>query len=156
MMNIKILTVCLMLIVPLIVLSQDLKHKAPNGTMYIDIAKEGTKEEIYDYLSEWLLDNNFMIEFRDPELYLIRTEAFERGSHMSYYTFRIKDGRITLSGNFRQSSSSVALWGTGLNARDSFKQIKKVSGMGQQSARNSFNDMQFVAELLGEKLTFRK
>ncbi|GEM_PF-5711842 len=145
-----------MLSTTLITFGQDLKNKAPLGTMYIDIEKEGTKEELYDYLSEWLLDNNFMIEFRDPELYLIRTEPFERGAHLSFYTFRIKDGRITLSGNFKQSSSNVALWGTGLNARDSFKQIKKVTGMGQQSARNSFNDMQFVAELLGDNLTFRK
>ena len=144
------------LLTPLFALSQDLKNKAPNGAMYIDIEKEGSKDELYDFLSEWLLDNNFMIEFRDPELYLIRTEPFDRGSHMSFYTFRIKDDKITLSGNFRQSSSSVALWGTGLNARDSFKQIRKASGMAQQSARNSFNDMQFVAELLGENITFRK
>ncbi|MVZ62150.1 hypothetical protein [Sphingobacterium humi] len=152
----KYLIILILTLSSALLFSQDLRQKAPKGTMYIDIIKEGSKEQLYNELTEWLLDKGFMIEFRDSELFLIRTEPFERGSHMSYYTFRIKDGIITISGNYRQSSSSVALWGTGFNARDSFQQIKNVSSMQITGVKGAYRDMQIVAELLGDKLVFRK
>lgn len=150
----KNLLLTTLLILPFVVSSQELRYNAPKRTVYIDIKTDLPQEELYDKLTKFLLGNDFMIEYRDPEIGLIRTEPKEyRGrSHMSYYNFRVHEATITMSGNYRQSNTSAAIWGT--SWRDNFKQIRNV--WGQIGEKNAFADMQRLAESFGGELEFRR
>lgn len=139
---------------PICSLGQSLLYEAPKRTVYIDVISDLNQHDLYDKLTKFLLGNDFMIEYRDPEIGIIRTEPKEyRGrSHMSYYNFRVQDNKITLSGNYRQSNASAAIWGTSM--RDNFRQIRNV--WGQVGEKNAYVDMQRLAEKFGGKLEFRK
>lgn len=134
--------------------AQDIKDVL-RKTRYFEIENDRTKEANYEYVLNYLLDNDFMIDQRDHELGLITTQLKNMKGHAAIYNFRIQDNKITLSGLYRQSQSNAVLFGS--TFRDGFEQIQKRGGMSNRPGeKKAFEGLFNTAKDLGGNLTFRE
>lgn len=134
-----------------------MQNKPLKGTGYIDIKSELKKEELYKMITEFLLNIDVMIECRDPEIGLIRTGHIDVKGRIdtSYYSIRIQDNKVTISGNYRAFNQGAALVGiVVVKVRDLFAQIINLDN-GQVGRKQAFRDMLALAEKFGDVLEFR-
>jgi hypothetical protein len=154
----RILLFMLMFIIPVFVKAQEIKDKPSKSTAFIVIKCDLKQEELFASFSKFLLAQDIMIESRDKELGIIKTEPIERRgkNHISYYTIRIEDQKITIGGNYMVSNKGVTRGAIiGVKSRDVYAQIRNVDG-GRIGRKQAFWDMLELAEKFGGELGFKE
>lgn len=126
----------------------------PRKTRYFDINNNKDQQENFDYVVDYLLDHDFMIDDHDKELGTIITRPKDFKRHSAFYKFRVKDSVITVSGKFRQSQTQAILWGS--TYRDGFEEIIKRSGVSNRPGeKKAFDQMYELSKDLGKDISFR-
>jgi len=108
------LFLCLV-IFPIVLFAQDI----PKGASKIIINNELSAKDNFDLIVKTLLDNDYFIDIKDPETFIIKTEPKKplKGHGLYYMNIRAIDKGIHISGMWK---SGIELSLNGVNSTDSY------------------------------------